>query len=351
MGSSADIPRARKRSRLVPTSFKTVAQLRTAAALLAVTGGAAAVLAGATAAGLADLARGETLEQSIATGALFGTVGALVAGLVVFALFPLFQRLVGMREDVQLLHAASPMHPLLKRLMAEAPGTYMHSLAAANLAEAGAEAIGADPLLSRVGAYYHDIGKLLRPCFFFENQEGRNPHDIARPTISATIITAHVREGLELAEQYGLPQPVCDIVREHHGTTLVRYFYHRATQEDAGVYEADFRYQGGRPTSKEAALVMLADGSEAMVRALGDPTRASVERAVRTVIDERRADGQLDESGLTDEDLALLVTTFRRMLMSLYHLRCEYPTVIGATPATTANGDVSADQRAEPSRA
>lgn len=336
MASSPDTP-VRPRIRILPSSFKTVNGLRAAVASLAFLGVAVAVLVGGFAAALLDLARGESMEQAVETAALFGMVGSLVAGLLVFALFPLFRRLLGMREDVQLLEAASPLHPLLKRLMAEAPGTYMHSLAAANLAEAGAEAVGADPLLARVGAYYHDVGKILRPCFFFENQEGRNPHDIARPNISATIITAHVREGLELAEQYQLPERVCDIVREHHGTSLVRYFYHRAAADDAGVYEADFRYTGGVPTSKEAALVMLADGSEASVRALGTPTRERVEAAVRSVIDERAADGQLEQSGLTEEDLDRLVTTFGRVLMSLYHLRCEYP----APPTPATNGDCS----------
>lgn len=335
-----------RRIRLLPTTLP-AARVRVFATGFALLGGLVAVLAGGIAATLADLAKGESFDQALGTGAVFGMLGALVAGVVVFALFPLFRHLLGLREDVQLLEAASPVHPLLKRLMAEAPGTYMHSLAVANLAEAGADAVGANPLLSRVGAYYHDVGKILRPCFFFENQEGKNPHDTARPNVSATIITAHVREGLELAEQYELPDPVCDILRQHHGTTLVRYFYHRATQEDAALYEADFRYPGPIPASKEAALVMLADGSEATVRALGDPTRERVEAAVRAVIDERCADGQLADSGLTDDDLAVIVTTFGKMLMSLCHLRCEYPTL--SRPAK--DGDVRADQRIEPSRA
>lgn len=336
MGKSDDTP-TRHRVRILPSSFRTARGLRAAVATLVFVGVAIAVLAGGFAAAAIDLIRGESLENAVETAAVFGMVGSLVAGTLVFALFPAFKRLLGMREDVQLLEAASPMHPLLKRLMAEAPGTYMHSLAAASLAEAGAEAVGADPLLARVGAYYHDVGKVLRPCFFFENQDGSNPHDIARPAVSATIITAHVREGLELAEQYHLPERVCDILREHHGTTLVRYFYHRATQDDAGCYEADFRYDGPAPRGKEAALVMLADGSEAMVRALGEPTRERVEEAVRFVVDERVADGQLAQSGLTEEDLDRVVHTFGGVLMSLYHLRCAYP--VAAAPTPTSNGD------------
>lgn len=341
---SSEHPQGR-RLRFLPTSFRTIGGARAAAVIFAVAAGTAAVIAGGLAALLAATARGASLEDALATSAVFGSVGALVAGAIVFALFPLFARLMSMREDVQFLEAASPLHPLLKRLMAEAPGTYMHSLAVANLAESGAEAIGANALLARVGAYYHDIGKLQRPCFFFENQEGAgNPHDLARPTVSATIITAHVREGMELAEEYRLPDRIRDIVGQHHGTSLVRYFYQRASEVDASVYEADFRYTGVKPQSREAALVMLADGSEAAVRALGRPSKDSVEKAVRAVIEERCGDDQLVESGLTEEDLEQLVKTFGRVLMSLYHLRCDYP-------HPTATKENCADQCCEPSRA
>jgi cyclic-di-AMP phosphodiesterase PgpH len=314
------------RGRLLPKSIRSASAVRIAAVTVAMAAGTAAVVAGGFAALLTALFRGAEVEDALAQSMIFGSVGALVAGVIVFAAFPLFTRVLSLREDAQLLQSASPLHPLLRRLMAEAPGTYMHSLAVASLAEAGAEAIGADPLLSRVGSYYHDIGKILRPCFFFENQEGENnPHDIAKPTVSASIITAHVREGLELAEEYGLPDRICAIISEHHGTSLVRYFYHRESQTNAAVFEADFRYQGVKPASKEAALVMLADGSEAAVRALGQPSKAGIDSALRMIIDERAADGQLVDSGLTDEDLEIVVVTFSRVLMSLYHCRCEYP--------------------------
>jgi hypothetical protein len=180
-----------------------------------------------------------------------------------------------------------------------------------------------------VGAYYHDVGKLKRPCFFFENlAEGDNPHDSAKPSLSALIITSHVTDGLDLAQEYDLPDPVRDIIREHHGTSLIRYFFHKAASIDAEVYEADFRYQGGEPTSREAAVVMLADSSEAAVRALGNPTADDIAAAVRDVIEEKVADDQLVSSGLSESDLECAVVTFTRMLVGTLHARCEYPRVV-----------------------
>ena len=174
------------------------------------------------------------------------------------------------------MRAASPEHPLMRELMSKAPGTYAHSVAAANLAEAGAEEIGADALVARVGAYFHDVGKIRRPAYFFENQtSGENPHDEAKPSLSALIITAHVRDGMALGKEYRLPEKIQAIIRQHHGTALVSYFYHKAAATDAAVYEADFRYQGEKPQSREAALVMLADSSEAAVRALKTPIGAA----------------------------------------------------------------------------
>ncbi len=258
--------------------------------------------------------------------ALYGAVGGAVAIAAVAVLVPAVRRSPAARARQRLIDAASPVHPLMKRLMAEAPGTYVHSLAVANLAEAGAEAIGADPLVARVGAYYHDVGKLAAPCFFFENQqEGDNPHDEADPSHSADIITAHVRDGLALAAEYRLPPEVVDVIREHHGTSLVRYFYHKAAERDAAVYEADFRYRGGRPHSREAAVVMLADSSEASVRAMTKPDTQRIERSVRSVIAERRADGQLDDVTLGDDEAERLIRTFVRNLVSQRHVRCPYP--------------------------
>lgn len=251
-------------------------------------------------------------------GALFAIFGA--------GLLPAFRDSLGLTEDIRLLEAGSAAHPLMRRLMTEAPGTYMHSVWVANLAEAGAQKIGADALVARVGSYYHDIGKLSRPCFFFENQEaGVNPHDEAKPSLSSMIITAHVGDGMDLAREYGLPEKVVRIIGEHHGDMLVRYFYHKAAEQDASVYESDFRYQSHHPRSPEAALVMLADGCEASVRSLSDPTADQISTAVRHVFEDRNEDHQLDDAGLSDAQLDKLAEVFTRMLASMYHARCAYP--------------------------
>jgi len=264
-------------------------------------------------------------EERLGFAAAFGALGAIAAG-VIGAVGVLALRRRPSVQRQALLEAASPIHPLLKRLMVEAPGTYMHSLGTANLSEAAAEAIGADSLVARVGAYYHDIGKLVQPAFFFENQEnGESPHDASDPAESAEIIKAHVPDGVVLAEQYRMPMAVTDVIREHHGTSLVRYFYHKATESGVAVYEADFRYRGRPPRSKEAAIVMLADASEASVRAMSQPEVPSVEASVRRVIAERTEEGQLADSGLTSADLDTIAGVFVRQLMGFRHARCPYP--------------------------
>lgn len=314
-------------------------------------GAAFVTILGATALGAAvayigGRATGGTEEAALAA-AFWGGIGAVVAASLGVAAIPVARRVLISRQDVRMIEAASPVHPLIRRLMIEAPGTYTHSLAVASLSEAGAEAIGADTLVSRVGAYYHDVGKIKRPCYFFENlAEGENPHDEAKPSLSALIITSHVSDGLALAEEFELPVRVRDIIREHHGTSLIRYFYYKAAAVSADVFEGDYRYHGGRPSSREAALVMLADSCEAAVRALKEPTTEGISTAVRFVIDDKLHDGQLDESGLTPEDIDTLVTTFTRMLVGMLHARCEYP-----QPLAAPRREVDADQRREPSRA
>ncbi|MDI3280890.1 MAG: HDIG domain-containing protein, partial [Bacillota bacterium] len=189
-------------------------------------------------------------------------------------------------------------------------------------------AVGADPLLARVGAYYHDVGKLKRPYFFVENQmAAENPHDKLSPTLSTLIITSHVKDGLDLAREYRLPRVVADIIQQHHGDDLVRYFYFRATEHerDQPVSEEDFRYAGPKPQSKEAAIVMLADSVEAAVRAVEKPTPTKVEAVVRRIIRERLSDGQLDECDLTLRDLNRIGEAFLRVLSGIFHTRIEYP--------------------------
>jgi len=254
-----------------------------------------------------------------------GGVSASLALGALFLIAPLFDVITTMR----LIELSRPDRPLLQRLLREAPATYHHSLMVANLAERAAERIGAHALLTRVGAYYHDVGKLMRPYFFTENQvEGVNPHDELEPYASTDIIRSHVEDGLDLARRYRLPGRVVDFIREHHGTSRVSYFYDRAVEVagDASlVDEDDFRYAGPKPRSKETALVMLADGCEAAVRSLQPANREGVARIVNRVIDERVADSQLSECNLTLRDLEVVRTVFVSSLKGIYHPRITYP--------------------------
>lgn len=259
--------------------------------------------------------------QSVALGALSG-VGAVVAGLV--ALLIVFAERSSRAASLEALSTASS--PLLQRLMHEAPGTYVHSMAVATVAEAAAEAIGADALLCRVAAYYHDIGKIARPMYYFENLAGiANPHDSAAPKRSAELILQHVDEGLRLARRYRLPKPVRDIMGQHHGTGLVRYFYVKATQEDAVVFESDYRYKGPTPQSREAAVVMLSDSCEAAVRALAVADADVIRNTVASVMTDRMTDGQLSAAGLQPRDLELIHDSLTRTLVCQRHDRCPYP--------------------------
>jgi putative nucleotidyltransferase with HDIG domain len=243
-------------------------------------------------------------------------------------LLPFFEGMFGIMTPVKLIELSNPNQPLLKRLLTDAPGTYHHSVIVGNLAEAAAEAVGGNSLLARVGAYYHDVGKIKRPYFFIENQMGQeNPHDKTSPTLSSLIITSHVRDGVELAREYGLPERIIQFVREHHGTTLVGYFYTRATegQTSETVLEEDFRYEGPRPASKETAIVMLADSIEAAVRSLTKPTPARIEAMVKKIMGDRLNDHQLDRCDLTLRDLDTVAGIFASVLSGLFHPRVEYP--------------------------
>ncbi|MDY0340412.1 MAG: HDIG domain-containing protein [Coriobacteriia bacterium] len=273
----------------------------------------------------ASLASGNEFVTSVVSGG-YGMAAGLITAVLMIGLLPFFESVFGVTSGITLLELGSPSHPLLRRLMTEAPGTYSHSVMTANLAETAAEAIGANPLLARAGAYFHDIGKVRRPAFFVENQAGgTNPHDATSPSLSARIITAHVREGVELAEEYGLPSEVVDIIREHHGTSVVAYFYDKASKKGGPVYEADFRYDGRRPQTPEAALVMIADASEAAVRTLDKHTPERIEALIRAIVRGKIDDHQLDESRLTLHDIETVTLVYARMLASVYHPRIEYP--------------------------
>jgi putative nucleotidyltransferase with HDIG domain len=240
--------------------------------------------------------------------------------------FALLAAVFGVTTRLQLMELAQLNAPLLRRLQDEAPGTFHHSIIVGNLAERAADLIGADSLLVRVGSYYHDIGKMARPGFFIENQlSGLNPHDGLDPATSAGILQEHVGHGLELARRHHLPERVRDFIPEHHGTRLVAYFYRLAAQDDPEVDPAGFSYSGPRPRSRETAVVMLADSTEAMVRAAKDRSQERIDAMVESVIAERLAEGQFDDCDLTLRDLRVIAQSFKQSLRAIYHPRVEYP--------------------------
>jgi len=273
----------------------------------------------------------EELRLVFLSGAI-GLGNGVLCVLLTLGAIPVMERISGIITPMHMLELASPDHPLMKLLVNKAPGTYSHSIVVGNLAEAAAQAIGADPILTRVASYYHDVGKVKRPTFFVENQpEGFNGHDGLKPNLSALVITAHVKEGVELARDYRLPPEVVEIIRQHHGTSLVRYFYAQALKDTGPsekVAENRFRYPGRKPQTKEAAVVMLADSVEAAAKALDRPTPVQLEQLVRNMIRERLEDGQLDESGLTLADLEKITREFTRVLCGMYHVRVEYPSLV-----------------------
>jgi putative nucleotidyltransferase with HDIG domain len=267
----------------------------------------------------------------------------ILTAMVVGGALPILEQLFQITTDISWLEASDLNHPLLRRMTIEAPGTYHHSLVVANLAEAAAESIGANATLCRVCSYFHDVGKLVKPDYFTENMNfERNPHDDLAPTMSALIIIAHVKEGVDLALKNGLNHNIIDIIQEHHGTSLVYYFFQRALQqqEDARaggkimnmreedipeVREESFRYPGPKPQTKESAIVSLADIVESASRSLSKPTPVKVEQLVNELIEERIADGQLDECDLTLGDLRIIAERFRFTLMTMLHSRIAYP--------------------------
>ncbi|MDU1322710.1 MAG: HDIG domain-containing protein [Clostridium botulinum] len=261
--------------------------------------------------------------------ALFTLIGGVLSAILTIGLLPLFENLFGIVTTIKLLELSNPNNPLLKKLLLEAPGTYHHSILVGNLAEVAAEVVNGNPVLARVSAYYHDIGKTKRPYFFKENQIGKeNPHDKISPNLSTLIITSHVKDGLELAKEYKIPKVIQDIIQQHHGTSLVKYFYitmKNNSERPEDVNEEDFRYQGPIPKSKEAAIIMLADGVEAAVRSINEPTKGKIEEMVNKIIKARLDEGQLDDCDLTLKEIGLIRDAFLKVLISIYHQRIEYP--------------------------
>ncbi len=267
--------------------------------------------------------------QNTMSDAVWSMAGGVISGLIAVGFQPVFEAAFNLATPSKLLELANPNQPLLRRLLIEAPGTYHHAIIVANLSEAAAERIGANPLLARTGAYFHDIGKLKRPLYFKENQRGDNPHDRTDPYVSAAIVTAHTSDGLALAQKYHLPPEIQRIIVEHHGDTPVMYFYHKALQQADGkpVDIKDFRYGGTRPSTKESAIVMLADTIEAAVRSMSDPTPQSIQRFIERLVRGKIEDGQLSNSPLSLLDIDGICEAFSAVLSGVFHERIEYPNV------------------------
>lgn len=254
----------------------------------------------------------------------------MLSAVLAMGLQALLEWLFNLATNARLIELSNPNQPLLRRLLLEAPGTYHHSIIVANLAEAATEAVGGNGLLARVGAYYHDVGKLKRPIYFKENQIGAdNPHDRADPRVSAAILTAHPRDGAQMAIKAKLPTEVVDIVRQHHGDSMAIYFYDKANKlyGDNNMDSSVFRYEGPRPRSKEAAIVMLADTVEAATRTLTDPSPERLEKEIHKLIQAKVDDDQLNDSPLTFSDLDRISATFCTVLSGVFHTRIEYPDV------------------------
>jgi len=256
-------------------------------------------------------------------------LNGFISAFIVMAILKVFEYLFGVLTNFSLLELSDFNHPLLKKMILEAPGTYHHSLFVGNLSEAAANSVGANTLLCRVGAYYHDIGKIDKPEYFTENQIFEaNKHDDLEPTMSRLVIFNHVKNGVDMAQKYNLHPKIVDFIQEHHGKSLMHYFYQRAVSEAPEHEEVDeqtFRYPGPKPQTREVAIVMLADSVEGACRALEDPTPSRIDETVHKIINNKFIDGQLDECDLTLKDIELIGMTFTRVLAAMYHTRVKYP--------------------------
>jgi putative nucleotidyltransferase with HDIG domain len=254
-----------------------------------------------------------------------------LAGFLLTGLLPVVERCFSFVTDISLLELADGSHPLLQELVRRAPGTYTHSMTVATLAEAAAEAISANPLLVRVGSYFHDVGKMMKPHYFIENQTGENRHDSLEPALSTLVIIGHVKDGIALAQQYKLPKPIVDFIASHHGTTLVEYFYreamriHESSGQENADLEACFRYPGPKPQTRELGILMLADAVESTSRSLANPTPGSLRKLVHDLLMKRLLDGQFEESGLTLTELHVIEESLCKSLIAMFHARIKYP--------------------------
>lgn len=274
------------------------------------------------------LIKEDFLSPSAFSSVFFAATSGIIAAAIVLIILPLIEHIFGVATDISLVELLDLEHPLMHNLMINAPGTYHHSVIVASLAGAAAEAVGANPLLARVSAHYHDIGKIKMPEYFVENQTGIvSKHEKLTPHMSSMIITSHVKEGIELAKQYKLPSVVIDILRQHHGTSSVAYFYQKALEQatDLPPLPEDYRYHGPKPQTRVAALVMMADAVEAASRSLIDPTPARISALVEKIINNIFLDGQIDECEVTLKDLSEIKRRFTHILTIIFHKRIAYP--------------------------
>ena len=262
-------------------------------------------------------------EENIA----YIAANAVFSVLIILALLPIFESLFSRTTNIKLIELSDFNSPLLKRLMEEAPGTYHHSLMTASIAGNAAEAIGENAILARVCAYYHDIGKLKNPEYFIENQNrGKNPHDEISPSMSGLVLISHVKDGVALAKEYNIDKIIADAINQHHGTSLIQYFYYKALEKDSNVNEQDFRYPGQKPTTKIAAILMIADSVEAISRTLKETSAGKLKETVEKVINNKFADGQFSDCPITLKDLFEISESVTNTLCSIYHARIEYKT-------------------------
>lgn len=277
---------------------------------------------------LSTLRTGDPLTTEVGTRMLWGGInGVVIVPFTVLGLLPFLENGFGITTNFRLLELADLNHPLLRDLFQEAPGSFQHSVMLSNLCEQAARSIGANALLVRVGCLYHDLGKAENPEYFIENQEGiDNPHDDLKPTLSASILKAHVKKGSQVAREAGLPREIIDLIEQHHGTTLMKTFYHEALKESEDeISKEEFQYPGPLPQTREAGLCMLGDAVEAACRTLEDPTPQKIKERISNIVKDKFSEGQLNECDLTLRDLNTIISTFTRVLTSVYHRRIEYP--------------------------
>jgi len=304
-----------------------------------------------------EIASGETFTNEIIFHTLykcgFGFMGGILSAFVVLAITPIIEIVFAYTTDIKLLELANSEQPIFKNLIIQAPETHSHSVIIGNLVEAAAKAINVNPILAKVAAYYHDIGKIKKPMYFIENQKGgENPHNKLTPSMSSLILISHVKDGVALAKQSRLGQKIIDIIQQHHGTSLITYFYQKAKEkENPGVQEVnekDYRYPGPKPQTKEAGIVMLADAVEAASRTLSDPTPSRIKGLTEQIINKIFTDGQLDECELTLKDLHQIGNSFDRILNAIFHQRIGYPSMEEAGKKKKSNGSLNSKSATRP---